>query len=413
MTKSFTREDIYAMVWDRPMTKVAAELGISDVALAKICRKNDIPRPYRGHWAKLAAGKPVPTTPLPPLPKGQDAQVHISGSPLQSLPRQVKAAHDAAKKLERSQSAKDPDSNSPTPELPSVFLRFKEKVVNAKARKDGYVRLKGRQNIPIELTLAQVSRALLFLERLVRRAQIRGYNLAATKNGLALVVDDEDITLSLVEILEKVPHEATPHELSKLARWEKDYNREVLRSGWASTWDKPTIPEFDQQPSGRLMIEIDIGHRHDGIRRRFKDGKTQRLENMADKVITAATTCATAAVERRKEAVRRQIEQELREKLWRERSRKEALEKKRWELFDLKMKKFTEAQRLRHLVDDYKQHYKSDSALGACDTFLAWAVEHAESLFSDAAPTQLAGSLDKYPLMDDTTEIPPWTRIDD
>nr|WP_169732872.1 hypothetical protein [Azospirillum halopraeferens] len=42
----------------RPMTKVAAEPGISDAALRKICEKHRIPAPGRGHWAKVTAGKP-------------------------------------------------------------------------------------------------------------------------------------------------------------------------------------------------------------------------------------------------------------------------------------------------------------------------------------------------------------------
>lgn len=47
------------------MTKVAHELGISDVGLAKACRRNSVPVPPRGHWAKIAAGKKSPQPPFP------------------------------------------------------------------------------------------------------------------------------------------------------------------------------------------------------------------------------------------------------------------------------------------------------------------------------------------------------------
>src|ERR1700741_3145904 len=60
-----TREELYALVWDRPMTKLAKEFGLSDVALHKICRKDEIPTPSLGYWAKKAHGKPVTNTPLP------------------------------------------------------------------------------------------------------------------------------------------------------------------------------------------------------------------------------------------------------------------------------------------------------------------------------------------------------------
>lgn len=65
MLKSVKRTELHALVWDKPMTKVAAELGISDVGLAKACRRNGVPVPPRGHWAKLAAGKASPKIPLP------------------------------------------------------------------------------------------------------------------------------------------------------------------------------------------------------------------------------------------------------------------------------------------------------------------------------------------------------------
>jgi len=52
-----------------PIQKVAKEYGVSDVAIAKTCRKLYIPVPVQGYWNKLAAGKPVETR--PPLPAVQ------------------------------------------------------------------------------------------------------------------------------------------------------------------------------------------------------------------------------------------------------------------------------------------------------------------------------------------------------
>lgn len=34
-----SRETLFALVWERPATEVAKELGISDVALGKLCRR--------------------------------------------------------------------------------------------------------------------------------------------------------------------------------------------------------------------------------------------------------------------------------------------------------------------------------------------------------------------------------------
>lgn len=40
-----TREELHALVWSKPMRTSAAERGISDVALAKQCRKVGVPAP--------------------------------------------------------------------------------------------------------------------------------------------------------------------------------------------------------------------------------------------------------------------------------------------------------------------------------------------------------------------------------
>lgn len=60
-----------------PKTRLAERYGISDVALAKVCRKLNVPVPERGYWAKLAAGRKIPVTPLPPAKAGQPVSAII------------------------------------------------------------------------------------------------------------------------------------------------------------------------------------------------------------------------------------------------------------------------------------------------------------------------------------------------
>lgn len=62
MAHSFTRQQLYELVWVKPMWKLAKEMGISDVCLAKACRRTDIPTPGLGYWAKLKHGKKVRRT---------------------------------------------------------------------------------------------------------------------------------------------------------------------------------------------------------------------------------------------------------------------------------------------------------------------------------------------------------------
>jgi hypothetical protein len=53
---SVTREQLYTMIWSQATRTVAARLGISNVGLAKTCRKLHIPRPWRGYWREKETG---------------------------------------------------------------------------------------------------------------------------------------------------------------------------------------------------------------------------------------------------------------------------------------------------------------------------------------------------------------------
>ena len=85
------------MVWAKPITRLAREFGLSDVGLAKMCRKHNIPLPERGYWAKLAAGKQVRKIPLPD-PKNDQA---IEIQERKPVPAEEKAAEMEVRKRER------------------------------------------------------------------------------------------------------------------------------------------------------------------------------------------------------------------------------------------------------------------------------------------------------------------------
>jgi integrase len=62
----YDREELYEKAWKVPMRILAKEYRVSDVALAKACKRLHVPLPGRGYWAKKAANQPVKTR--PPLP---------------------------------------------------------------------------------------------------------------------------------------------------------------------------------------------------------------------------------------------------------------------------------------------------------------------------------------------------------
>src|SRR3546814_2566640 len=99
MSRTFTREELYELVWSKPMTHLAKDFALSDVALHKICRKHAIPNPPLGWWAKKAAGKPVKRTPLPRLKRGIGGKITIAGGELRQEAELIAAARENARVL--------------------------------------------------------------------------------------------------------------------------------------------------------------------------------------------------------------------------------------------------------------------------------------------------------------------------
>lgn len=67
-----TREELYKMIWEEPVTKVAEKMGVPALILRKFCKHLNIPTPSSGYWSKLQFGKPVE---IPPLPAFKDKEI--------------------------------------------------------------------------------------------------------------------------------------------------------------------------------------------------------------------------------------------------------------------------------------------------------------------------------------------------
>lgn len=105
-----TREVLHRQVWETPMSRLAAQYGISGNGLAKICGRLKVPYPPRGYWAKKAAGKKVIDYQLPPADGDTVREVTITPTPPPAQP--PKLSPDLEKKAER---AREQAETSPVP----------------------------------------------------------------------------------------------------------------------------------------------------------------------------------------------------------------------------------------------------------------------------------------------------------
>src|SRR5687768_14373486 len=78
MAHTFSRQELFDLVWSEPTRTIAKRLGISDVGLAKACRRADLLLPPRGYWAKLAAGKTVKKPQMPTRGPGMSDRIVLS-----------------------------------------------------------------------------------------------------------------------------------------------------------------------------------------------------------------------------------------------------------------------------------------------------------------------------------------------
>lgn len=64
-TEVITREELYNLVWENPLSKLAKKYNLSDNGLRKVCKKLDIPLPKNGYWQKIQFNKKVIKEKLP------------------------------------------------------------------------------------------------------------------------------------------------------------------------------------------------------------------------------------------------------------------------------------------------------------------------------------------------------------
>lgn len=212
-----SRSALYDKVWTTPMSRLSKEYGISDVALAKVCKKYDIPRPPRGYWARLQNGYKDKKT---ALPKGEDRMIEFDVEANQRNRREFQLQKEKEEKiLEEVKPVIELAQNLTHP----MATRFLERIKNVKADKNGLFKMK-RVGLPeVEVTADSVTRILRFLS--VVAYTLEGQGVTWSKSGEALTSiftrDGFGVGLRISQALVKEEREPTIEEKRKPS-WEWD-----------------------------------------------------------------------------------------------------------------------------------------------------------------------------------------------
>lgn len=315
MTHTFSRREFYELVWSKPMTHLAKELGVSDVALHKVCRKHAIPNPPAGWWAKKAAGKKVQQIVLPEK-AGDDRAGVITIRPVAVAAWQSIAAESAQKITARTEGDAAPVLSKPSAKVRATLAALRQ----AKPNFQGLVEIKEPGLIQCSVAKNSIPRLANILPQLEAMAKIQGFSLTDDDKPCRFTNGEQSVTFTINETFRREKHEPTPKEKSALAAWER--RRKANNWRYLDNDPYPRLPDWDYSPTGELSIDLEPvwSYHHSMPRRAFKDGKRQRLEEMAAKVAIGIVVIAEAKAARQRDEEERARAQEIRR---RERERQE------------------------------------------------------------------------------------------
>jgi hypothetical protein len=345
-----TRAELYEKVWITPVRTIAKEFGMSDVGLAKICRKHGIPIPPLGYWRKTETGHKVVRPPLSPATNGPET---LGISVRERLPPELAAL-----------AAEPPLEIAIPSELSHDLVTRTEKLLAS-----------GKENekklvVPKDGTLAhllvsreQMARALRIMNALFLALEERGHSISWPKEkeaALTLGIDGETVRFCVLEIIESLQHVMTPAE---------------QKHPWRA-------PKWDYKLTGKLRFRMDNLPYSAGVRGTWSDGKCQRLEKCIGDFIVGLRIAAAALKKNRQEIEERERRWEEERKQQEEQRRRAAEHKRKAEFVTELMRNWEEAQKVRTfakaLAESSSKLELSDEQKSDIQQAVHWTTEYAE-----------------------------------
>ncbi len=379
-TVEFQREDLFAKVWAVPLLKLAQSIGVSDVALAKACRRAGIPLPGRGHWAKSeGARRAKPNLPALKNPYYQTVRFMVADATLLPLPVQRKPEKGAPIAVPAHLDAPH-----------ALVARTLKEAAKAKVEQ-GYIQLDRQRALDMRVSPDTLDRTLRLIDALIKASEAQGHRWQVTQDAKTTVtVDGQTFHFCVREKLDRheLPPPPPPPRLPK-HRWEPDLDA-LLRPRHIYEWTS----------TGKLSISIDGLWFVRTVQKNWNDTDRTPLEAKLHEVLAGFAPAAAAiqiqrdeqerrrkaeaerAIQREEEARRRAHQQQLRIRLVRA--------TKRWE----------QAQRLRDFCSAVQAQLEAlpSEAQASGQAWLQWALEQIDLL--DPLQSNLPSLFDLAPPKD-------------
>lgn len=367
--RNLTREQLYEQVWTTPMRHLARSYGLSDVGLAKLCKRHAIPTPPVGYWTKVAHGKAVERPVLPAAENAADAKIVIDPS--------MGASHRLPVPTFEVTVSETLMAPHPLVKATAAALR------RAKPDEQGLLRPDDTSGLPIAVSRGSRDRALRLLNALVKALEARSHQVSRqddprSQSAMSINIGGEAVAITLEEIVRREERPLTAHQ-----------EREKLEYPWMYR-----RPPYRCLPTGRLRLEI-ITYVDLGGRRRWADGGRQQLEQCLASVVVQLELVAAE----RREARRQRAEEQARYEAWqREREEKLSLirqEEARVARLYAEVDAWRRSEQIRAYVAAAREHLRIKRGVGLSDPvehpWLAWATAQADRLdpLTEAPPSIL------------------------
>jgi hypothetical protein len=353
-----TREELYAKVWQKPTVKLAEEYGVSDVMIAKLCRKMDIPKPPLGYWRRIETGAKIEPTPLPKATDKTEIYAYINAitdDDIVKLSPEVQAIVDKEALAENQIKIADNFNDAH-----QLVIKTKQYIDKTETKDEfGPVALPRGKGFPdLSVSRSQAERALLIMDALIKALEKRGYEVKVINDSWGektnIIKEGEKVEISLREQTRKVPRELTAEEKKK-----PPY---LLN-----------IPE-EYHSSGKLSIKINYHYSSYAV---WNDRKNEPLENRLNEI----TACIISVLERLVEEKHQKQEEERRRQ---EAIRRREEEKRLREQLEADAQQWRKSQIIRGYLNAYEARLielNGEFIAGSQEAdWLKWAREYADSI---------------------------------
>ena len=356
------RTVLYRQVWSYPVTEVAKQYGISDVGLAKICKKLNIPKPGLGYWAKKQNGHKVQQLPLPKLGLGDTATYTIrkaKSEPIETESEDMQKARVFESKPENKVVVKS-TLRGLHPHVQQTKAKLKD------PHTDQYYRCSGGLGaFRLAVCKPSIRRTLLILDALIKALETRGYSSSLSSEygeKTAISINNEEISFTIQESVRQIPN-PTPRHTGSLS---------LLNNKW------------DYVPTGKLMLRID---EYLPGTKSIRDGKVQRVEEKLNEFIfLLIKTAETKKVRAHQNEIRRK-EDEKRTRIEREALLKREREKELLQQLFANSATWNKCVLARNYIAAIRTQADEESADRELDSWVLWATQQVERVEAQLHPS--------------------------